>query len=211
MKLIQKILFILYIFTLTSITSTSHGMMGFQIFNGPPTAPQCRNCHYNLKRFPTLGLNLGLRNPDRHHLLIGTTIPPRSRSKAPDAIGATNAGGKYNCFSCHLMLPEQAAPLEGNFAIVEPFRDCLQCHPAWRVTGGPMGGMMGGGRNVHMENGALFRQRNCQACHGAGQGIDTDGDGLSDWPDEPTSGGRGGMGGGRGGMGGGRGGMGGRR
>ena len=203
MKIIQKIMPILVMLTLINITTTAHSMMGFQIFNGTPTAPQCRNCHYNLKRFPTLGLNLGLRNPDRHHLLIGTTIPSLSRSKAPDAIGAKNVGGQYNCFSCHLMLPENAAPLNENFEIVEPFRDCLQCHPVWRVTGPPMMG-----RNVHMENGDLFRQRQCGACHAEGQGVDTDGDGLSDWPNEPSSGGRGGMGGGRGGMGGGRGGMG---
>jgi len=160
-----------------------------KIFDGPPTAPQCRNCHYNLKRFPILGLYLGLRNPDRHHLLIGTTIPPISRSKAPDAIGAKNSGARYDCFSCHLIVLNTET-LEHE--IVEPFRNCLLCHPAWRVTGKPRRG-----NNVHMENNTLFLQRNCQACHGAGQGIDTDGDGLSDWPDEPTTGG-----GGRGGMGG---------
>ena len=208
MKYLQKSLLVLYILTLASVSSSSYSRGGMKIFDGPPTAPQCRNCHYNLKRFPTLGLNLGLRNPDRHHLLIGTVIPPLNRSKAPDAIGAKDVGALYNCFSCHLMLPATAAPLNENFEIVEPFRNCLQCHPAWIVTGGPMGGMRGGrggssGQigNVHMDQNPLFLQRNCQACHGAGQGIDTDGDGLSDWPDEPTTG-RGMGGGGRGGMGG---------
>jgi len=200
MKYIQISTLIAFMFSLISISSTAHSMMGMKIFNGPPTAPQCRNCHYNLKRFPTLGLNFGLKNPDRHHLLIGTTIPPISRSKAPDAIGATNEGQAYNCFSCHLMLPETGAPLQEEFEIVEPFRDCLQCHPAWIVTGGMRGGMRGGSqtRNVHMDQNPLFRQRQCQACHGAGQGTDTDGDGLSDWPNEPFSSSRGGS---RGGMG----------
>ena len=197
MKHVQTSLLIVFMLSLSSIGSNAYSMMGKKIFNGPPTAPQCRNCHYNLDRFPTLGLNLGLRNPDRHHLLIGTAIPPISRSKAPDAIGAKNEGQAYNCFSCHLILPETGTPLQGEFEIVEPFRNCLLCHPAWIVTGGPMGGRMGGGRNVHMDRNPLFLQRQCKACHGAGQGIDTDGDGLSDWPNEPYSGG--GMGGGRGG------------
>ncbi len=177
MKHLKKSLFILYILTLASITTTTHSR-GMKIFDGPPTAPQCRNCHYDLERFPLLGLYLGLRNPDRHHLLIGTTIPPRSRSKAPDAIGATNEGGRYNCFSCHLMMPEKAAPLEENFNIVEPFRDCLQCHPAWIVTGPPggMGGRRGSSTeseisNVHMTSeSTLFNQRQCRACHTGGMG-----------------------------------------
>ncbi len=188
MKFLQKSLLMLYMLMLASVSSSSHSR-GMKIFDGPPTAPQCRNCHYNLKRFPTLGLNIGLRNPDRHHLLIGTVIPPLNRSKAPDTIGAQDVGARYKCLSCHLILPETATPLQGEFEIVEPFRNCLLCHPAWRVTGRPMKG-----NNVHMERNPLFLQRNCQACHGAGQGVDTDGDGLSDWPDEPTTG-RGGMGG----------------
>lgn len=199
MKYIQ--ISILIAFTLSLFSTAANARGGMKIFVGEPTAPQCRNCHYNLKRFPTLGFNLGVRNPDRHHLLIGTTIPPISRSKAPDAIGATNEGGRYNCFSCHLMLPRTGTPLQGEFEIVEPFRNCLLCHPAWIVTGGMMGGGMRGRRggnsgqigNVHMDQNPLFQQRQCKACHGAGQGIDTDGDGLSDWPDEPTTGG--GMGG----------------
>ncbi len=206
MKYIQKSLLLLYILTLASVSSTSHARGGMKIFDGSPTAPQCRNCHYNLKRFPTLGLNLGVENPDRHHLLIGTVIPPLNRSKAPDAIGAQDVGQTYNCFSCHSMLPESGIPLQEEFEIVEPFRNCLLCHPAWIVTGGMgmMGGRRGGGNgseigNVHMDRNPLFLQRNCRACHGAGQGIDTDGDGLSDWPNEPSTGG--GMGGG--GMGGG--------
>ncbi len=67
--------------------------------------------------------------------------------------------------------------------IVEPFRDCLQCHPAWIVTGGPMekGGMKGRQRigddgngseigNVHMDQNPLFLQRQCQICHNRGMG-----------------------------------------
>lgn len=183
MKYIQKSLFILYALTFASVSSTSHSR-GMQIFDGPPTAPQCRNCHYDLERFPMLGLYLGVKNPDRHHLLIGTVIPPQNRSKAPDAIGATNEGELYNCLSCHLILPESGTPAQEEFEIVEPFRNCLLCHPAWIVTGGMgMGGGMGGRRggtseneygslinNVHMDRNPLFVQRQCRVCHNRGMG-----------------------------------------
>ncbi|VAW48086.1 hypothetical protein MNBD_GAMMA04-535 [hydrothermal vent metagenome] len=177
----MKLLFILYLFTLASISSNAYSMM-MKIFDGPPTAPQCRNCHYDLERFPLLGLYLGLRNPDRHHLLIGTTIPPRSRSKAPDALGANDSGQPYQCLSCHKL--EGIDPItgeRGETGITEPFRDCLQCHPAWIVTGPPGGGMMEGRRggnsngsvisNVHMTSeSTLFNQRRCGACHSRGMG-----------------------------------------
>ncbi len=174
MKRLKKSLFILYILTLASITSTSHSR-GMKIFDGEPTAPQCRNCHYDLERFPMLGLNKGIKNPDRHHLLIGTAIPPRSRSKAPDAIGAINEGAPYTCFSCHLMILDTKTQ---EHTIVEPFRDCLQCHPAWIVTGPPGGMGMRGRRNgngseisnVHMDRNPLFLQRQCRACHNRGMG-----------------------------------------
>lgn len=174
MKLLKKSLFILYVLTLTSVTSSSFSR-GMQIFDGPPTAPQCRNCHYDLERFPMLGLNLGIRNPDRHHLLIGSIIPPISRSKAPDAVGAKDSGALYECFSCHVMKLDLVT-LENEF--IEPFRDCLQCHPAWIVTGGP-GGMGGRGGangteseigNVHMDQNPLFLQRQCRVCHTRGGG-----------------------------------------
>ncbi len=179
MKYLQKSLFTFYLLLLVGIATNSYSR-GMQIFDGPPTTPQCQNCHYDLERFPMLGLYLGLRNPDRHHLLIGTTIPPISRSKAPDAIGAKNEGETYNCFSCHLLMPETASALSEEFQIVEPFRDCLQCHPAWIVTGG-MGGRMGSRRggttadgiiseidNVHMDRNPLFVQRQCRVCHSRG-------------------------------------------
>ena len=158
MKHLKNSLFIFYIFTLASITTSSHSR-GMQIFDGPPTEAQCRNCHEDLERFPMLFTS----NPNRHHLLIGTTIPPLSKSKAPDAVGAQNTGEAYNCFSCHLILPSAGSELSEEFAIVQSFRNCLQCHPAWRVTGPPRRG-----NNVHMETNQLFLDRKCFVCHDRG-------------------------------------------
>lgn len=164
--------------------------MGRCIFCGDVREEICRNCHEDLEGLPMLQM----RNPDRHHVLIGTPIPPLAQSKAPDAPGGT-PGEPYNCFSCHTF--EMDSVLD-SFSIA-PFRDCLQCHPVWRVTGRPgmggMGGMGGGGNNVHHET-VTFQQRRCSVCHSRPGGLPSDG------------GGGGGMGMGGGGMGGGgRGGM----
>ena len=80
------------------------------IFTGIPTEADCRLCHGD-------DMNVVL-----HHNLIGTVIPEWDESTAP---GASNAvpGEPYECLSCHDM---------NNVT-----RDCLQCHPAWIVTGPP--------------------------------------------------------------------------
>lgn len=145
---------ILSVLILTSIHSKAFSK-GMNIFVGEPTTPQCRNCHDNVKQFPMLITS----NPNRHHLLIGTTIPPIHKSKAPDAIGAKNSGQQYECFSCHLMLTSEYT---GKNEIIEPFRDCLQCHPAWRVTGNPLER-----RNVHKET-KTVKEGKCSVCHGLG-------------------------------------------
>ncbi len=143
------------------------------IFCGDVREEICRNCHEDLEALPMLKI----WNRDKHHLLIGTPIPPLSQSKAPDAPGGTS-GEPYNCFSCHTLTWSGRGD-------IQPFRDCLICHPVWRVTGAPMRGA-----NVHHET-ETFRQRQCWTCHSRTGGIAADGG---------TSGG--GMGGGgRGGMG----------
>ncbi len=131
---------------------------GMSIFDGPPTEEQCRSCHDDLNQFPMLNDT----NANRHHVLIGTPIPPLWESKAPDAFGGV-AGDPYQCQSCH------------DIHLLETVRNCLQCHPEWRVTGNPMRGY-----NVHHET-ETFQNRQCNVCHNRGG----------------SSGGGGGMGSGR--------------
>ena len=102
------------------------GMGGRSIFDGFPTEEQCRDCHEDLVRFP----QLELANPDRHHRLIGTPIPDPGQSKAPDAPGGT-PGEPYECLACHRSVWDDSVVAY----VFNPFRDCLQCHPASVVTG----------------------------------------------------------------------------
>ena len=142
------------LFTLITFSSTGH-TRGKSIFIGAPTEPQCRNCHDDLANFSMLKTN----NRDRHHMIIGSIIPAINRSKAPNAIGAGNTGTPYTCLSCHVFALDAET---GARWIIEPFRDCLQCHPVHRVTGMPMRG-----NNVHHET-QTFQQRRCFVCHNRG-------------------------------------------
>ncbi len=141
---------------LAAFSTTVSAMMPC-IFCGDVREEICRNCHEDLEALPMLKM----RNPDRHHLLIKTPIPPLSRSKAPDAPGGT-PGDPYVCFSCHTL------NWGDNGADIQPFRDCLICHPIWRVTGPPMRG-----NNVHHET-ETFRQRKCWTCHSRTGGVAAD-------------------------------------
>lgn len=146
---------------LTALSSSVNAMMPC-IFCGDVREEICRNCHEDLEALPMLEV----RNVDKHHLLYGTPIPPLNQSKAPDAPGAAASGEPYGCFSCHNLVWSDRGELQ-------PFRDCLLCHPAWRVTGHPMHG-----NNVHHET-ETFRQRECWACHGRPGGLATDEGGSS--------------------------------
>ncbi len=159
------------ILILTAFSTAVNAMMPC-IFCGDVREEICRNCHEDLEALPMLKI----RNPDKHHLLIKTPIPSLSQSKAPDAPGATNTGEPYNCLSCHTLIWEGKGD-------IQPFRDCLICHPVWRVTGPPMRG-----NNVHHET-ETFRQRKCWTCHSRTGGLAAEGD---------TTTGGGGMGGGGG-------------
>ncbi len=128
---------------------------GMSIFSGAPTAEECRVCHEDLQRFPQLETN----NPGRHHDLIGTPVPEIYYSLAPDAPGGV-PGDPYDCTACHTFVWDDA---QLNY-VIQPFRDCLLCHPASLVTGHPRRG-----NNVHHRT-QTFQQRNCRACHGRGMG-----------------------------------------
>ncbi len=137
-----------------TLSSLSHAK-GKQIFIGEPSEPQCRTCHDDITAYPMLQKN----NRDRHHQLINSTIPPLFQSKAPNAVGANNTGSPYQCLSCHVF---RLDPATGERFIIEPFRNCLQCHPVSRVTGPPRRG-----NNVHHET-QTFQQRQCFVCHTRG-------------------------------------------
>lgn len=120
---------------------------GKSIFDGDPTETECRICHDDLDRFPVPeDLNVGCM-VYLHHNLINTVIPEPDESVAPDAPGAV-PGELYECLSCHDI---------GHHDDTIDFRDCLQCHPVWIVTGPP-----GRGDNVHHDT---FEHSNCGICH----------------------------------------------
>jgi hypothetical protein len=119
-------------------------MGGKSIFDGIPTETECRICHDDLDRFPMLEYP----NGRLHHNLVGTVIPEPDESTAPDAPGAV-PGEFYGCLSCHYF--------EDGGSLSSSFRDCLQCHPVWIVTGPP-----GCGDNVHHDT---FGHSDCGICH----------------------------------------------
>ena len=99
----------------------------------------------DLDRFPMLEDS----NVVLHHnlYLFGTVIPEPDESIAPDAPG-TVPGELYGCLSCHYFEDDSSS---------SSFRDCLQYHPVWIVTGPP-----GRGDNVHHDT---FGHSNCGICH----------------------------------------------
>jgi len=110
------------------------------IFDGVPTETSCRICHDDLERFPELEDS----NVNLHHNLIYTVVPELNESKAPDTPNAV-PGEVYECISCH--------------DTFQPgWRDCLQCHPVWIVTGPP-----GRGENIHHNN--VSGPDSCVICH----------------------------------------------
>ncbi len=142
------------LFLLLSITLTvamllplpSHAMRGMNLFGSEVTEVKCRVCHetrFNLGDSP-IAEWLGTRNPDKHHLKVGTEV--KCTTGPP---GAT-LGDVYDCTSCHRFTWDEES-VSYKFDV---FRDCLYCHPASTVTGPPM-------RNRHP-----MRGRPCNACHG---------------------------------------------
>ncbi len=161
------------------LTPDAMARMGKSIFDGAPTEEQCRLCHGDNKNQPHPVLQTV--NADRHHALIGKHIEGLYYDRHDTVAPGDTSRGEYHCLTCHTTkYSEETGEME-----VVLVNDCLQCHPAWSVTGNPMRGS-----NVHHAT-ESFQRRQCRNCHGF----------LSSGSDG------GGMGGGRGGMGGGRGGM----
>lgn len=103
--------------------------------------PDCRVCH---GPNPPAGVPVDTTYlPDRHHLLVGTVIPPTT--SAPNG----TPGANYECTSCHNLIQTG-----GTFQF-EVFRDCLLCHA--QQPGQP---------TVHHAT-VEAQAGDCQACHGS--------------------------------------------
>jgi hypothetical protein len=103
----------------------------------------CLRCHGDLDRFPLLQYE----NPNKHHLLVGQEIPLST------IVPYETSGDTYECLSCHAI--EQPDDMTYQISVE---RNCLQCHPASTVTGGPRSD------NLHHD----LRNYRCNDCHGWG-------------------------------------------
>jgi hypothetical protein len=104
--------------------------------------------------------------PDRHHLLVGTTIPSPSDVPKPDADGDGNPDVNYDCLNCHNVVWN---PTLGTYEIVEDFRDCTSCH------------VQDDGELSKHHAIAEAQAGDCEYCHGGfvDRGLlDDDGDGI---------------------------------
>lgn len=102
------------------------------------TAADCNLCHAD----PAI-VRPGYL-PDRHHLLLGTPLPPESDAPFPDL--ATH----YDCFSCHALTGTTGTP----FFDFSEFRDCTKCHVL----------KPGASRSAH-HRGAISSSGDCTYCH----------------------------------------------
>ena len=167
------------------IMSSDAMARGKSIFNGAPTEDQCRLCHGDNATQPHPVLQTV--NADRHHALVGKPIEGLYYGWHDTVAPGDVSRGEYHCLTCHLT---EYSEETGEMGVVL-VNDCLQCHPAWSVTGMPMRGS-----NVHHAT-ESFQRRQCRNCHGF-----LSGSGQGGMGGRGGRGGRGGMGGGRGGMGG---------
>ena len=85
------------------------------------TTPECRACH---NQNPPDGIPVDPTYlPDRHHLLVGTTINPPTVVPYPDSDGDLVADTTYQCLNCHSMT------FDGfTWVMDQNFRDCMDCH-----------------------------------------------------------------------------------
>ena len=122
----------------------SGGMGGEGITGGDglPTEEDCRSCHDNLFKFPTLEEG----NVNKHHHLVGSEIV---LSTAPPE---AEFGDTYNCLFCHPVVWDQ----DLNGYKVSLFRDCLVCHAIETVSGPPR--MQGSNRHHKLGY-------SCSVCH----------------------------------------------
>jgi hypothetical protein len=89
--------------------------------------------------------------PDRHHLKVGTTIPPNSDRPNPDPDGDGVVNTTYECLSCHNLIWD---PITFTYVLEDNFRNCLNCHDQNNEA------------TVHHLT-QLAADQNCQACHGS--------------------------------------------
>jgi hypothetical protein len=144
--------------------------LGDTVFNQMEEA-DCRFCHNQNppQPYPVDPTYL----PDRHHLLVGTSIPPGSEVPNPDADGVPGADTTYDCLNCHNIVWD---PDLGSYVIVEDFRDCTTCH------------VQNAGESTVHHRTAEALEGNCQYCHGAfvDRGLfDNDGDGIAETVNAP--------------------------
>lgn len=77
----------------------------------------CRFCHRNDGTAPNGVPVKTTYLPDRHHALVGRTVPNPTAAPNPSV-----GNGKYECLTCHTLVKS------GTTYVFAPFRDCLLCH-----------------------------------------------------------------------------------
>jgi len=148
-------------FPLFGATALGAPVGGFQGVPKPyatQTLNDCNTCHDN----PAIASPEYL--PDRHHKLLGLTIPPQS--DAPFA----QPGEIYNCFTCHALSGSPDTP----FYDFSEFRDCVVCHflkPGPTRTPHHRGMAAGTGDCTYCHKVPAFaqdrpKQAACRECHG---------------------------------------------
>ncbi len=160
------------VFAITALIISPSGltmMSSMDLFGNNVTAAKCRVCH--VQRFEKgdspLAEWLEWRNPDKHHLKVGTKV------ECPTGPPGADLGDVYDCTSCHRFVWDNETA-SYKFDI---FRDCLYCHNVDTVTGPPM-------NNRHPMMG-----RPCGVCHG----IKIYDDGSYEYTDDGGMGGSGGI------------------
>ncbi len=129
-------------------STQSEARMGKSIFNGAPTADQCKSCHGGNGTQPHPVLQTV--TADLHHMRVGKEVEGLANGRHSTVAPGDTSTGEYNCMSCHTYDDEVGFYAEKN---------CLVCHKASTVTGMPMRG-----GNVHHST-QTFYNRDCRACH----------------------------------------------
>ena len=125
------------------------GMGMMSIFDGEPTANECRLCHGDNEKTPHPLLQVV--NADRHHSRVGDPIEGLANGRHDTVAPGDISSGEYKCLSCHSIDSDNRPTL---------ITDCLTCHPVSTVTGNPHRG-----NNVHHSTNAFYN-RQCHSCHG---------------------------------------------
>jgi len=112
------------------------------------TEEVCRSCH---NQSPPEGIPVNpMYLPNRHHLKVGTTIPPTSDRPNPDPNGDGTPETEYECLSCHSLTWDDFSM---SYQLVQNFRNCLNCHQQTDEA------------TVHHLT-TFAANQDCKACHG---------------------------------------------